>query len=363
MRASATSTERSLKRLKDIGLCAAVETALFLSGILTVFSPIPVIFAYRKDGVWAAVAATVLSTLLIFGFSILVEDPATAIVSLTSTGVVLLCLRFIAFFIGFGLQRQWSFSKLLVRPIAWLSAVVAAATASLLIASSGSIAGVMGTMEKIAAILKEQVAQLAKTLPADPNATSSSWLEQIQNMQTTDLARILMEQLPLFAFWAIAFVTWLVVHTGIYYHLVREWKRLGTKELSLKTQQDESNLPRALRPWIRLWRETFTWRLPDYFIFPWLAAGALSVLPPVDPAAKTGALMLFKVLGTFYCFQGLSLTRFSMEYWRIPSFLRLVLYFSFLMIPGSIGFFALMALGVLDFWGDFRNKILKGEAV
>lgn len=356
----------ALSRLKEIGISAAVECALFLSGVLTVFSPLPVILAYRRGGLRQAIAVTILATGLIFGVSVISEDPATMTLSLLSSGTMLTLLTCLGLQIGYGMKRNWNFSRLMLRPITTLSGVMLIGGVLFYTVGHQGSHNVMGDLERLADLVKAQAASLMNNLPENSRDSVPEAILALQQSDSKQLALNLLEQFPLFAFWGICIVTWIVVHSGIYYQLVREWKATGQKPMTLMADHEGrlsgADVPKALLPWIRLWKETFFWRLPDTYIFAVITTGVLAILPATAPAKAVG-MLLFKISGTFYAFQGMSLIRFSMEYFRIPSLLRMAIYFSIFLVPGTIGFFILMGVGILDFWADFRKRSLKGELV
>lgn len=101
-----------------------------------------------------------------------------------------------------------------------------------------------------------------------------------------------------------------------------------------------------------------TFRLPDQAA--WLlvvSIGGAFVEHPVEPL-KVAAVNIFNVLAILYFFQGIAVvaTFFSIKrtraHWRFLGYTILIF-----QLP-----FALSVLGLVDYWMDFRRRIIKGSA-
>ena len=351
--------------LKKIGLLASVSSALYLSGILAILSPLPLILGYLRYGMRSAVGISIFSTFLIFSISYAIDPvAATHPLSVSLTLLMLGGLTYLGFVLGHGLRVHWSFSKLLLQPVVTLNVFIFGFFFIYYFAFHNGVSSIENDISTLTAALKERLVATSQSLGGE-NANLTALLKDLEGFSPETITGRILQTAPLVVFWIISFITWLLVHTGIYYQLIREWKKMGDQALQIPLQAgsqkiDLRKIPKNLRPWISLWRQTFYWRLPDKFILPWIVTGALALTPlGAVEAIKEPSLVLFKIFGTFYCFQGMSLIRYSMEYFRIPGILRILFYFILIMIPNSIGFFALMAFGVLDFWADFRKKTLK----
>jgi hypothetical protein len=72
------------------------------------------------------------------------------------------------------------------------------------------------------------------------------------------------------------------------------------------------------------------------------------------------AMNVMMVLGTIYLFQGLSISAYYFQRWRLPGFFRGALYgFFFLQQFATLG---VMLLGLFDLWFDFRRLSRKPVA-
>lgn len=92
------------------------------------------------------------------------------------------------------------------------------------------------------------------------------------------------------------------------------------------------------------------WKAPDFLVWPTLATGAFLVFE-VDGLTDV-CLNVFKLLMAVYAIQGLSILSFFFDLWGIRGLFRWIGYFLtvFLMMP------LLLSLGFFDLWFDFRSK-------
>lgn len=100
------------------------------------------------------------------------------------------------------------------------------------------------------------------------------------------------------------------------------------------------------------WQDFSLWALPEKLIWLVIVAGLL-VMAPWQPLPKIGinALLLLTIV---YCFQGMSVTVFFMQKWKVPLLLRSFIYV--MIIFQSLGTLALLFLGIADIWMDFRQR-------
>jgi len=99
------------------------------------------------------------------------------------------------------------------------------------------------------------------------------------------------------------------------------------------------------------WPDFSLWALPEKLI--WLVIiSALCIMVPWQPLPKIGINGIL-LLAVIYCFQGMSVTVFFMQKWRVPLLLRSFIYV--MIIFQSFGTLALLFLGVADIWLDFRK--------
>ena len=98
------------------------------------------------------------------------------------------------------------------------------------------------------------------------------------------------------------------------------------------------------------------WQLPEKLIWVVIGTGILALLP-IHPLRTIGINSLV-LLSTVYCFQGLSITVFFMNKWKVPLLLRS--FFYVMIVFQSFGTLILLVFGIVDIWFDFRK--LKPEA-
>jgi uncharacterized protein YybS (DUF2232 family) len=99
------------------------------------------------------------------------------------------------------------------------------------------------------------------------------------------------------------------------------------------------------------WQDFSLWALPEKLI--WLVIiTALCIMMPWQPLPKIGINGTL-LLAVIYCFQGMSVTVFFMQKWKVPLLLRSFIYV--MIIFQSFGTLALLILGIADIWMDFRR--------
>jgi len=99
------------------------------------------------------------------------------------------------------------------------------------------------------------------------------------------------------------------------------------------------------------WADFRAWALPERLIWLVIVAG-LGIMAPWPPLPKI-AINALLLLAIVYCFQGMSVTVFFMEKWKVPLLLRSFIYV--MIIFQSLGTVALLFLGIADIWIDFRK--------
>ncbi len=105
------------------------------------------------------------------------------------------------------------------------------------------------------------------------------------------------------------------------------------------------------------WPRWSLWRAPEPLVWGVIGSGVVLLLPVLT--LKFIALNVLLVLGTVYFFQGLSLTVFYLEKWKLPIFLR-ALIFAFILLQQFVTL-GIMLFGFFDVWFDFRKNTEKGE--
>lgn len=94
-------------------------------------------------------------------------------------------------------------------------------------------------------------------------------------------------------------------------------------------------------------------RLPDLLIWLTMFSFLLSFIKLEQTWVAVIALNVFNVLMGLYFFQGLAVLEVSFLAYRIGSLLRFLIYF---IVVGQL-FFLLSAVGVIDYWVDFRLRL------
>lgn len=94
--------------------------------------------------------------------------------------------------------------------------------------------------------------------------------------------------------------------------------------------------------------------IPDFLIWPLILSFAAS-FAPIGEVANVVGLNIFIVTAFVYWFQGLAVVEFLFKNFQIGPFMRIIFYaLIVLQIP-----FILSAIGILDFWLNFRKKLKK----
>ncbi|MBU1568206.1 MAG: YybS family protein [Proteobacteria bacterium] len=97
------------------------------------------------------------------------------------------------------------------------------------------------------------------------------------------------------------------------------------------------------------------WVLPEKLIWVVIAMGVF-ILIPVEPLPRIGINCIL-LLSVIYCFQGLSITVFLMNKWKVPLLLRS--FFYVMIVFQSLGTLILLFFGIADIWLDFRKMKTK----
>jgi len=93
------------------------------------------------------------------------------------------------------------------------------------------------------------------------------------------------------------------------------------------------------------------WQLPEKLVWLVVAAAALALLPL--QLARTIGFNLLLVASVIYCFQGLSIVLFFLNKWKVPLFIRSLLYV--IIVFQSLGTIFLSVIGLADVWFDLRH--------
>ncbi len=99
------------------------------------------------------------------------------------------------------------------------------------------------------------------------------------------------------------------------------------------------------------WEAWSQWKAPDFLV--WIAiASGLVLLLPFD-LVKTVGVNALMVTGVIYLLQGLAITSFYFERWKLPRLFRAFLYG--VILVQQFFTFGAMLMGLFDMWVDFRR--------
>ena len=97
------------------------------------------------------------------------------------------------------------------------------------------------------------------------------------------------------------------------------------------------------------------WKAPEFMVW-FVIAGGLMLLLPVG-ALKIPGINLLIVMGTVFFFHGLAIVAFYFEKWKLPFYLKGVVYA--LLFLQQFASMATAGLGLFDVWFDFRRLTKK----
>ena len=100
------------------------------------------------------------------------------------------------------------------------------------------------------------------------------------------------------------------------------------------------------------WEDFSLWRLPDFFVWPVIAAGAAMLLP--GQGLNIFGLNLGLVLGVLYFTQGIAILSFFLKKWTVPPIVKGIIYIMLLM--QIYGLALLAGIGLADVWLEFRKN-------
>ncbi len=112
---------------------------------------------------------------------------------------------------------------------------------------------------------------------------------------------------------------------------------------SILTRFKTANLP---------WKKYSHWRLPDKLVWVLIAAGGILLIGQGVLGQVTIAIFLSVTLLYFY--QGLAIFIYMLDNWKVPVYLRILMYG--ILILQSYGLILLTLVGLADVWFNFRLK-------
>jgi uncharacterized protein YybS (DUF2232 family) len=101
------------------------------------------------------------------------------------------------------------------------------------------------------------------------------------------------------------------------------------------------------------WGAYSTWELPEQLVWVPITAILLMLIGKGNVLYSGGCLLMLS--GLLYFFQGLAISIALLERWKVPVYIKGVLYF--MLIIQSYGLVILALLGISDTWFNFRKRI------
>lgn len=104
------------------------------------------------------------------------------------------------------------------------------------------------------------------------------------------------------------------------------------------------------------WGVYSTWKLPEQLV--WLPVGAVAAMLLTQGTVQKIGIWLAMIAGLLYFFQGLAVFMTLLTRWRIPPFIKTILYLACFL--HTYGLLLLTSLGLLDVWFNLRKKQKNG---
>jgi len=113
-----------------------------------------------------------------------------------------------------------------------------------------------------------------------------------------------------------------------------------------------ASLLAKINPAQTVWKRFSQWRLPDRLV--WILIGAGFILLAGQGKLSQAALVFFLAAALLYFFQGLAVFVHMLEKWKVPVYLRILIYG--ILVLQSYGLVLLTLLGLADVWFNFRRS-------
>ena len=279
----------------------------FFSGMLT---PAPTAVALIRWGLPNA--------LLVPGCSVLIGSLVLYLLNISDFIPYLLALMGVGALIGYGLRSRWSIEK-----VVGLSSLVLIGAAALVLVF----------------VLAEAKGDLFGRIEQEMHAAISTALKQFwgESPESQELESKLAEVVPMMVQTMPGmFVSCALGISWLNLLISRRYCRMASIELCT---------PEKLA----------LWKTPEFIV--WFAiAGGLMALVPVGDLRVAGINLLI-VMGSIYFLQGLAIMAFFFERWRLPFFVKGILYA--LLFVQQFASMATAVLGLFDIWFDFRKLTRK----
>lgn len=286
-----------------------VPLAGFLAGILT---PLPTTLALVRYGLPAAAVVPGISGLVGSVVLLLLDMPQsiTYLAALLAMGVVL----------GHGIRTEWSSERI----IALSSFVMLSASGLLLLIAYAQTGG-----------------ELVRLLEQDIQSAIATTLRQIQSpsAETKELEESLLATVPLIV--RIMPGITIACTLGISWINVLFARRYFRSTGLYACVQEDWSL----------------WKAPEMLVWGVIACGVALIGP--FSALKYPALNALIVIGCVYFLHGLAITSFFLEKWKLPVFLRALVYA--ILALQQFASMATAIMGMFDMWFDFRKLAKKPE--
>lgn len=339
-----TST-MATQELRTCAIGAVASVLLYASGILVLFTPLPLLYVFlnkgRRAGVVSAVLAVAivmlmyLAVLPIMGATTaeggmmflmfpgvgLMEDMGMSKIQFFGAAYYLFFCS-IAIALSEGARRNWTVTR-------WVGTAIAVGIATIvimaLIANAATGASLLAGMQEY---IQRAVAEFAEL---NRSAGSQSFQARYLTQHGSEIAQAVMVLIPSLVF---VFVLLAVV-------------------LNMLVSRRLAKVPHALK---RL-RETVTFRLPDRFVW-FVIAGGLVFFANYylfhDSMLKAVAINVLIAMGAVYFFQGFAVVTFFLGRLR-SRFMRLAIYLSIIIFFHTAALM-LAGIGLADVWVHFRER-------
>ncbi len=342
---------RTLTGLRTTALSAVVAVLLFMSGLMVLFTPLPLVYAYvtqgRRMGI-AACGALLAVTACMYGWLLpwLTAQPAGSAAHflalpgvglaqhLAEQGVRAFGMTYSALFVaiaialGEGVLRE-------LKVVRWAGGAVAAGVACIAFAASAAQFATHGAF--VAGIAHYFEAVIADVVSFNQAAGMTS--EQIAYLAQNgpEVARVVMSLMPSLMF---VFVLIVVV-------------------INMLVGRRLTRLPHA----VARMRETVGFRLPDAGVWVVIACGVVFFVNLYVVRMgwlKAVALTGLVAMAAIYFFQGFAVVSFFLERVRMK-LVKLMAYIAIILFFQAVSV-AFVGLGFADVWLHFRERLQKSVA-
>lgn len=295
---------------KDFFFYTVLTLSLFLSitfipfagiffGVLT---PLPTVLAVVRFGIRSAwlipAGAGAVGTLILFALGVVQFAPFL---------IMLLCVGAV---MGYGMGREWTAAR-----VVGISALILV------------VLVYVDTGGELSHVIEQELQEMISTMQQ-----YSSQSADLQAMESSLLAIV-----PLF----VSIVPGMAVSSALWI----PWLNL----LAARRYCSRMGVEICVRENLKCWKA------PEMLVWPVIASGLMLLLP--FGKVQIAALNLLIVFGSIYFLQGLAIAAFYFEKWKLPLFVRCLIYAILLLQP--LAPLATAALGLFDTWFDFRRTAEK----